>query len=251
MFFFASPYWISVDFKILVHSIYLIWLSGSYNIPSFFLGLPKASKFWTILKRFFCNLLHIQTEGPIVFSRSAKIPWQKSGKKWGNEHQSIFKWILFSKNVLALQFSAKKSKQTDFFSCWLKYFFTASLFVTRALKCHPVEGFSWKFSLDSPSLLTIHKPYFSATRMCDVAENPSRQRFTGKMIVLLLACAFIDEPFRCSLLIGFIYNQFCFSPKQRFAQFGDSQVCASAQHNLPCFSIWPKGSLRIRGIKDG
>ena len=151
MFFFASPYWISVDFKILVHSIYLIWLSGSYNIPSFFLGLPKASKFWTILKRFFCNLLHIQTEGPIVFSRSAKIPWQKSGKKWGNEHQSIFKWILFSKNVLALQFSAKKSKQTDFFSCWLKYFFTASLFVTRALKCHPVEGFSWKFSLDSPT----------------------------------------------------------------------------------------------------
>ena len=106
---------LNVDLKILVHSIYLIWLSGSYNIRSFFLGLPKTSKFWTINKRFFCNLLHIQTEGPIVFSRSAKIPWQKSGKNWANEHQSIFKWILFSKNVLALQFSVKKSKQTDFF----------------------------------------------------------------------------------------------------------------------------------------
>ena len=140
---------LNADLKILVHSIYLIWLSsiyliwlsGSYNIPSFFLGLPKTSKFWTIIKRFFCNLLHIQTEGPIVFSGSAKIPWQKSGKNWGNEHQSIFKWILFSKNVLALQFSAKKSKQTDFFSCWLKYFFKASLFVTRALKCNSGWGF--------------------------------------------------------------------------------------------------------------
>lgn len=121
--------------------IYLIWLSGPYNIPSFFLGLPKTSKFWTIIKRFFCNLLHIQTQGPIVFSRRAKIPWQKSGKNWGNENQSIFKWILFSKNVLALQFSAKKSKQTDFFSCWLKYFFKASLFVTRALKCLSGWGF--------------------------------------------------------------------------------------------------------------
>ena len=82
---------LNVDLKILVHSIHLIWLSGSYNIPSFFLGLPKTSKFWTIIKRFFCNLLHIQTQGPIVFSGSAKIPRQKSGKNWANEHQSIFK----------------------------------------------------------------------------------------------------------------------------------------------------------------
>lgn len=121
-------------FEILAHSIYLIWLSGSYNIPSFFLGLPKTSKFWTIIKRFVCNLLHIQTEGPIVFSGSAKnsIAGSLEGTEVMNTKFTIQMDFVFQKRFSASVFC--EEIQTDrFFSCWFKYFFKPSLYLSQGL----------------------------------------------------------------------------------------------------------------------